>query len=128
MSDELAAKRFATIEELKNANENLHSVCDGYEKTIQAQDQKLVRDHGEIRQLEERVEILTQQKHALEQINIGHDRELKRFIKEIEAQKLHIHQLIDECAVATLNKQLVEEQLEGLRLSIQQFMEKYTKK
>ncbi len=104
MSDELSAERFTKIKDLE---------------------QLTVRQHGEIRQLEEKVETLTQQKHSLEQINIGLERDNKRSLDDVEAQKRQIHQLIDECAVATLNKQLVEEQLEGLRLSIQQFMEKY---
>jgi len=106
MSDEIAADRFDEVQDLKR---------------------QTVRQHGEIRQLEEKVETLTQQKHSLEQSNIGLKRDLTRTLNEVEVWKRNNAQLIDECAVATLNKQLVEEQLEGLRLSIQQFMEKYTK-
>ena len=99
---------------------------DGFEK-VQDLEQQTVRQHGEIRQLEEKVETLTQQKHSLEQINIGYERELKRYETDLDASKRSISRLIAELSVESLKRIMVEEELTGIRLSIQQFMEKYEK-
>lgn len=98
--------------------DNLQSICDGYEKTIQAQD--IQRD-----QLKEKVETLTQQKHSLEQTNIGLKRDLNRAENEIENQIIQIKLLHDTAMISQTNMETAEAELKVMIDRLHKFMDKY---
>lgn len=80
---------------------------------------------NDIAQQQEKIKTLTQQKHSLEQTNIGLERDNKRRLEEVKSQTQTIKQMHDEISSANIKRTIAQEELKAMMDRLHKFMDKY---